>query len=61
MIPLNLTPMYSPDAYLNRYYPFPHNTTEFSVFINELVTAGNALTRLRLDVLVPSLPDAHVG
>ena len=53
--------MYSRDAYLTKYWPFPHNTTESSVFMNELVTAGNALTRLRLEALVTSLPEAHVG
>jgi len=29
--------------------------------MNELASAGNALTKLRLENLVPSLPGAHVG
>ncbi|KAI6044598.1 carbohydrate esterase family 16 protein [Pisolithus marmoratus] len=36
LIPLNLTPLYSPDSYTNRYWTAPRNTTEWSVFMHEL-------------------------
>ena len=61
MIPLQKTPLYSPDAYPSRYWTAPRNTTEWSVFMAELVNAGNALSRALLELLAPTLPGAHVG
>ncbi|ESK90441.1 gdsl lipase acylhydrolase family protein [Moniliophthora roreri MCA 2997] len=61
MIPLQRVPMYSPGAYPDRFWLAERNTTEWSVFMNELVLSGNALTRLLLESLVPKLEGAHVA
>ncbi|KAK7056885.1 hypothetical protein VNI00_002602 [Paramarasmius palmivorus] len=61
MIPLEQVPMYSPGAYPDKFWFAERNTTEWSVFMNELVLSGNALTKLLLEALVPTLSDAHVA
>jgi phospholipase/lecithinase/hemolysin len=61
MIPLDLTILYAPISYPNRYWTAQRNTTEWSVFMTELVLSGNALTKLMLQALAPTLPGAHVG
>lgn len=61
MVPLQHVPMYTPDAYYSRFWTAPRNSTEWSLFITELVLSGNALTKLMLKDLAPTLPDAHVG
>lgn len=61
MIPLNLTPLYSPNSYPSKYWAAPRNTTEWSVFMHELVRAGNAITDLMLQALLPSLDGAHIA
>jgi len=61
MIPLELTILYSPNSYINRYWTAQRNTTEWSVFMTELVLSGNALTKLMLQNLAPTLPEAHIG
>ncbi|KAF8664202.1 hypothetical protein AX16_000765 [Volvariella volvacea WC 439] len=61
MVPLETIPLYAPDSYPNRYWTGPRNTTEWSVFMRELVLSGNALTKLLLSSLAPTLRDAHVG
>lgn len=61
MIPLQHTPMYSPNAYPNRYWTAARNTTEWSLTMTELVSSGNTLAKLMLQDLTPTLPGAHVG
>ncbi|KAF5329615.1 hypothetical protein D9619_009247 [Psilocybe cf. subviscida] len=61
MIPLELTVLYSPNSYPNTFWKAQRNTTEWSVFMSEMVASGNTLTKLMLQALAPSLPDAHIG
>ncbi|KAK7457129.1 hypothetical protein VKT23_010429 [Stygiomarasmius scandens] len=61
MIPLQHTPLYSADSYINHYWTLERNTTQWTVSMAELVTSGNRIARLMLDALVPSLAGAHVG
>ncbi|KAL0580634.1 RuvB ATP-dependent DNA helicase pontin [Marasmius crinis-equi] len=61
MIPLEQVPMYSPDAYPDKFWLAERNTTEWSVFMKELVLSGNALTRLMLESLVPTLEGSHLA
>ena len=61
MIPLEFTPLYAPNSYPSVYWTAQRNTTEWSVFMNELTTSGNALAKLMLDALAPTLPGAHIG
>ncbi|KAF8965410.1 GDSL lipase/acylhydrolase [Flammula alnicola] len=61
MIPLQQTPLYSPNSYTNHYWTAVRNTTEWNVVMNELVLSGNELTRLMLQALVPTLRGAHLG
>ncbi|KAH8117616.1 GDSL lipase/acylhydrolase [Phellopilus nigrolimitatus] len=61
MIPLENTILYSNVTYPNRYWTYPHNATEWSLFMTELTTAGNALARLMLRDVASSLSGAHIG
>ena len=61
MIPLETTILYSADSYPNRYWTAERNTTEWNVFMKELTTAGNAIARLQLQLLAPTLHGAHIG
>ena len=61
MIPLETTILYSPDSYPNHYWTEERNTTEWSVFMRELTTSGNALAKLMLQALAPKLHGAHLG
>ena len=61
MVPLEMTPLYSANSYPNKYWTAQRNTTEWSVFMKELTTAGNAIARLQLQLLAPTLHGAHVG
>lgn len=61
MIPLNLTPLYTPNSYPSKYWTAPRNRTEWSVFMHELVRAGNAITDLMLRAAVPSFDGAHIA
>lgn len=61
MIPLQDTILYSANSYPNHYWLFPRNTTEWSVFMTELTTTGNAFAKLMLQDLAAELPDAHIG
>ncbi|KAF9560331.1 hypothetical protein CPC08DRAFT_818293 [Agrocybe pediades] len=61
MIPLETVPLYAPDSWPARYWTAQRNTTEWSVFMKELVLSGNALSKLMLQALVPSLHGAHIG
>ena len=61
MIPLQHTILYSADSYPNRYWTAERNTTEWSIFMNEMVTAGNKIAELLLQQLPATHPDAHIG
>ncbi|KAH7106651.1 carbohydrate esterase family 16 protein [Auriculariales sp. MPI-PUGE-AT-0066] len=61
MIPLETIPMYSPDAYYNRYWSFERNSTAWSVSMAELTKSGNAIAKLLLQDLAPQLPGAHIA
>ncbi|KAI0754371.1 GDSL lipase/esterase [Daedaleopsis nitida] len=61
MIPLETTPLYAAGSYPNRYWTAQRNTTEWSVFMNELTTSGNAIAKLMLQALAPTLHGAHIG
>lgn len=63
MIPLYLLPMYSAKGYNTKFYlNVPHNQTEWSIFIAELVRSGNELQNLRAQYVAPSrFPGARIG
>lgn len=61
MIPLQLTVLYRPDGYLTRFWPTPHNQTQWGVYMTELVAAGNEIASLMLQSLPQQLPGAHIG
>ena len=61
IVPLELVPMYTRDAYYNRYWTYARNSTAWSISIAGLAKAGNALASLQLQDLAPQLPGAHVG
>ena len=61
MIPLETVPIYTPDSYYTRYWTAERNSTEWSVFMRELVLSGNQLTKLKLQALAPTLRGAHIG
>jgi hypothetical protein len=61
ILPLDLTILYSNYSYPNTYWDLERNTTEWNVYMKELVRAGNEITSLMLEALVPTLPDAHIG
>ncbi|KAI0807961.1 GDSL lipase/acylhydrolase [Fomes fomentarius] len=61
MIPLEFVPLYAADSYPNRFWTAQRNTTEWSVFMNELTTSGNAIAELLLRALAPTLHGAHVA
>lgn len=61
MVPLQETSLYSADSYPNMYWDAPRNTTEWSVFMREMVNSGNALSKALLQLLAPSLEGAHIG
>lgn len=61
MIPLERVVLYSKNGYLTKFYPHAHNATEWSITMREMTKAGNDLTKLKLQILLPSLENAHVG
>ncbi|KAG5720609.1 GDSL esterase/lipase [Termitomyces sp. T112] len=61
MIPLQDTILYSANSYPNRFWQPERNTTAWSVFMTELVLSGNALTKLLLQNLAPTLPGSHIA
>ncbi|KAJ7242909.1 carbohydrate esterase family 16 protein [Mycena rebaudengoi] len=61
MIPLELTILYAPDSYPNRFWANPRNTTAWSVLMKELILSGNKLAELMLKDLAPSLPGSHIA
>ncbi|EJD37646.1 hypothetical protein AURDEDRAFT_199613 [Auricularia subglabra TFB-10046 SS5] len=61
MIPLQLTPLYSVDSHPSLYWHFERNTTEWSLFMNELVSSGNTLSSVLLQALAPMLPDVRIA
>jgi len=59
MIPLQQTPLYSPHPFpLTRYWPFPHNMTQYAIEMSELVAAGNRLWDLQVPAEIAKLPGA---
>ncbi|KIJ26846.1 carbohydrate esterase family 16 protein [Sphaerobolus stellatus SS14] len=60
MIPLNLVPLYQANSYPNKYWDEQRNTTEWNVFMKELVASGNMLTELMLANLAPTLRDSNI-
>ena len=61
MVPLEAAPLYLVNSYPNHYWTAQRNTTEWSVFMRELTTSGNALSKLMLQALAPRLHGAHLG
>ncbi|KII92683.1 carbohydrate esterase family 16 protein [Plicaturopsis crispa FD-325 SS-3] len=61
MVPLEHAILYSNQSYLNKYWFDPKNSTAWSVSMREMTQTGNALSKLLLQVLAPTLPGAHVG
>ncbi|OJA13745.1 hypothetical protein AZE42_01547 [Rhizopogon vesiculosus] len=61
ILPLDLTILYSNYSYPNRYWYAERNTTEWNVFMKELVRAGNEITSLMLEAAIPKLPGAHIA
>ncbi|CAE6516430.1 unnamed protein product [Rhizoctonia solani] len=62
MTPMWLLPMYAPNGYDTKYWNSPHNQTEWSIFIAELVRAGNELQALRTKYIAPGrFPGARFG
>ncbi|KAF9267361.1 hypothetical protein L218DRAFT_920134 [Marasmius fiardii PR-910] len=55
MVPLEQIPLYSPNAYPDRYWHLERNTTQWSIMMKELVFSRNALTKLMLEALTPEL------
>lgn len=53
--------MYKRDAYLTRYWTIPNNMTELSLFMETEVKSGNAISKLLLQDLAPTLRGAHIG
>ncbi|EAU86697.1 GDSL lipase/acylhydrolase [Coprinopsis cinerea okayama7 len=61
MVPLETIPLYAPNSYPNRYWTAERNTTEWSVFMRELVLSGNELTKIKLEALAPKLRGANIA
>ncbi|KAH8117925.1 GDSL lipase/acylhydrolase, partial [Phellopilus nigrolimitatus] len=61
MIPLENTILYSSVTYPNHYWTGQHNATEWSLFMTELTTTGNALAKLMLRDLASTLSGTHIG
>ncbi|KAG9126861.1 hypothetical protein FRC07_001646 [Ceratobasidium sp. 392] len=62
MIPLYLIPMYSATGYPTKFFSSPHNQTEWSILMAELVRSGNELQALRTKYVAPSqFPGARFG
>lgn len=54
VIPLQNLPLFSANSYTNKYWTAQRNTTEWHVFMTELVLSANELTKLKLEALVPT-------
>lgn len=61
MLPLQRTPLYSANSYLNHYWTAQRNMTEWNVMMTELVLSGNKLMELMLQDLLPVLDGVHLG
>ncbi|OCH85022.1 GDSL lipase/acylhydrolase [Obba rivulosa] len=53
--------LYQADSYPNRYWTAERNTSEWHIFMTELVASANKLTELMLNGLAPTLPGTHIG
>ncbi|KAJ6461036.1 GDSL lipase/acylhydrolase [Mycena sanguinolenta] len=61
MIPLELTILYAADSYPNRFWAVERNTTDWSVFMREMVLTGNEIVKLMLEAAAPTLPGSHIA
>ncbi|EJD34821.1 GDSL lipase/acylhydrolase [Auricularia subglabra TFB-10046 SS5] len=61
MIPLELTPLYSPDGHPNRYWNHKRNATEWSTSMRNLVTEGNSHSLFLLQLMAALLHDARIA
>ncbi|KAF8233875.1 GDSL lipase/acylhydrolase [Tricholoma matsutake] len=61
VIPLQNLPLFSANSYTNKYWTAQRNTTEWHVFMTELVLSANELTKLKLEALVPTLHGANLA
>ncbi|KAF8839794.1 carbohydrate esterase family 16 protein [Paxillus ammoniavirescens] len=61
MLPLDLTILYSNYSYPSKYWTAQRNTTEWNVYMKELVRGGNEITYLMLKALASTLPGAHIA
>ncbi|KAI0036066.1 GDSL lipase/acylhydrolase [Vararia minispora EC-137] len=61
LVPLDHVILYQANSYPNRFWTDIRNTTEWNLFMSELVAGGNAISRLLLRALASTLPGAHVG
>ncbi|PFH51606.1 carbohydrate esterase family 16 protein [Amanita thiersii Skay4041] len=61
MVPLDRLPLYSADSYPNKFWTAARNTTEWSVFMKEMVLTGNELARVMLTALPSELPHSHIA
>ena len=60
IVPLDRLPLYSANSYSNKYWTAQRNTTEWNVFMKELVAAGNSISELMLANLAKTLPGSHI-
>ncbi|KAG8833908.1 hypothetical protein FRC17_009867 [Serendipita sp. 399] len=61
MVPLYRIPMYQANAYPTKYWTLAKNATEWNAAMQQLVKGGNALSKLMLADLAPSLPKARIA
>jgi len=61
MLTLDKTILYSNYSYPNVYWTEQRNTTEWNVFMKEIVMAGNMMTDYMLRETVTQMPGAHVA
>jgi len=61
MIPLHLTPMYSPTGYPMKFYQGPRNQSSWTLFMEEVTNAANALGRYMLEDVEKELGGANIG
>lgn len=61
MLPSQRLPLYLSDSYIDHYWTLQRNTTEWHLFMTELVASANEIALLMLQALPASLPGAHIG
>ena len=59
---LSQTPLHPPRLFpLTRYWPIPHNSTQYAIEMSELVHAANRLWGLTVPVTVSQLPGSKAA